>query len=298
MLRGILSAVVVLSLGILVLLTLIFAQSAKEDLRSEAKTNLNAAKEVIRLANRMNDYSLVYAAEEVATKDSLSHALGCPKDAADVARRNRPEIDPQTGQPVEQDTEEDSGSDDGSGDRVCVDSQHELSLRVLKSWAQAQSSVWRENEIRFLSDRPLGAAIPRAPDLFIVADEDGEVVARQGFDMDQYYGPDRPNMNQFEVVGRTQEMGVQHDVIMWKDYADTPNAEMMQVAAAPVFENGDEEGEFLGSVIIGYKINNQQATDLQDVLSGEDLLYFAATRSGEIGFAGNTLDRDPAFAPR
>lgn len=275
-------------------LTTFFLGGVSRSIETGTEVRINSAKETVRLANRVHEYSLVTAVESIASRPSVVRGMQCPA-TEEALREQRREQTPQLdadGAPVRNalgqmvDTE---GRPILAGARFeCSRTAHQEMLRVMRAWSEEQRRARERYEGTFLSDRGLGFASPGDPDLLLAVDRHGVVVARVGHDMDNWYGPTRPNMNQHPVVGRTESFGVQHDFIAWRE-RDAEEPRLAQIAAAPVFTTPVEgEREFLGSILVGYLVTNSLADDMSQLTAHTDVAFFFQNE-GQIAFPGTSL---------
>ncbi len=271
MLRAILSAIVIVALLIITLAVGIIAGGARDDVRLSTADRVQASAEAIKLSNDLAQERFAQASSDASRIAEIVMGLRCPRSGAELRALSEPVIDPATGQPQ-------IGPNGrpvlrGAG-LSCPTPQHDMVLGAIQRWADN-----------------LGED---APDLVIVADRNGEVVARTGPTMRDWYGENKPNMSSFPVVGRTEEFGTQRDVIVWRDHETAPTAVAL-VAASPVFrERSAGAPEFLGSVLMGDFVNNLKAESDQYSVSRSDIVYFAI-EDGSPLFPGSTLEGDAAF---
>ena len=271
MLRAILSAIIVVALLIVTLAVGVIAKGARDDVRLSTADRVQASAEAIKLSNDLAQQQFAMLTSDASLIPDLVMGLRCPRSGAELRALSEPVIDPATGQPQR----------DSSGRPVlrgaglnCPNTQHDLVLGAVQRWADA------------LPDD--------APDLVVVADRSGEVVARTGSTMRDWFGETKPNMASYPVVGRTEEFGTQRDVIVWRDHETAPPAVAL-VAASPVFRTRSSGArEYLGSVLMGDFVNNLKAETDQYSLSGSDIVYFAI-EDGSPLFPGSTLEGDAAF---
>ena len=292
MLRGKLLAVLFGVLALLASTTIFLQNQLSRELTDRVEKKVQTGNESVRMANRVDDYSLIRSAERVAALSGLEQAFGCPLTDDALAAGNRqqtpafdaagkPLLDAQ-GRPVDT-----TGVPMGAAGSVCSATSHVLSLKLLKQWNDEAKKHRSDNEGRFLSERDPGFAIARDPDILIVTNAQGVVVARAGFDMDDYFGPSKPKFNALPVVADTKDKGTQHDVVAWRDHAGQ-TAKMAQVAAAPI---RDAAGNYIGSAIVGYYVTNDGGKE--DAPEGLDVAYFVGDK-GQIIWGGSSVD-DSAF---
>ena len=297
MIRVKLFVLLLVILSTMVVVTLVLAGGASNDLTIQAEENLKSAKDVIRIENRIDDYSLIVSAGEVAEMPSVVRAIQCPatdEELRDANREQTPQIDPETNEPVLDaagrpvDTE---GRPivERSGPR-CNHIQHIEMLNALEAWVDAREDQRLDNDARVLSDREIGFATARRPELLIVSDADGVVVARSSTDeyfRNEWFGPQRTNMSQFPVVGRTESFGPQHDVLAWRDH-DEEDPRMIRVATSPIFAPGEGgQPEYAGAVLIGHAMDLVDAEDDLWPLYDIDVAYYTGT-AGNLRVEGAT----------
>ena len=292
MLRGKLLAVLLGVLALLAATTIFLQNRLEQELTDRVEKKVQSGNESVRMANRVDDYSLIQTAERVAALSGLEQAFGCPltEDAlAANARTQTPALDA-AGKPVvdaQGRAVDTTGVPMGAAGSACSATSHVLALKLLKSWNDEAKKRRSENEGRFVSERDPGFAIARDPDVLMVTNAQGVVVARAGFDMDDYFGAAKPKFNALPVVADTKDKGTQHDVVAWRDHNDqTPK--MAQVAAAPIRDAG---GNYIGSAVVGYFVTNDGGKE--DAPDGLDVAYFVGDK-GQIIFGGSSVD-DSAF---
>ncbi len=245
---------------------------------------LKSSNEVVRLAASVEGYSVLHEALEAARTPGIVSGLACPTtpEALAAARRvSAPTID------------ENGVSTPGQAQTTCTATQHETVLRTLTAWNAGRQEARANNELRYLSERDLGFAIPRQPELLIVADAAGVVVARVGFDKDDWYGESKPNMsNAFGVVARTELGEPQFDYVVWRE-SESASPQLVRMGAAPVL---DESGTYVGSVVVGYMLSDTAADEAVQALYNIDVAYFFRGEGNQVSFAGSTLSTNPQFA--
>lgn len=292
MLRTKLLAVLFGVLAALSVASIFLLNGLTHELTDRVEKKVQTGNESVRMANRVDDYSLIRSAERVASLGGLEQAFGCPltDEALGASARQqtpaldasgKPVLDPQ-GRPVDT-----TGVPMGAAGSACSATSHTLALKLLKDWNEESKKHRSDNEGRFLSERDPGYAIARDPDILIVTNEQGVVVARAGFDMDNYFGPSKPKFNALPVVADSKSKGTQHDVVAWRDHADQA-PKMAQVASAPIT---DAAGNYIGSAIVGYYVTNDGGKE--DAPEGLDVAYFVGDK-GQIIFGGSSVD-DSAF---
>jgi hypothetical protein len=261
-----------------------------------AEEKVKAGNEVVRLANRVDDYSLLQTVRELSELPGLADSLRCPMtdEALRDATREQVQAVKADGTPLTDDLGRAIGTDGKviQPKTACTETSHVTALRLLRDWSEAEKPGRLENQGRFLSEREPGQAISREPDVLLVTDAAGVVVARAGFDKDDWFGPSKAKMKEFPVVGRTEAYGPQHDVIVWRENpGDKPS--LAQVASAPVFRTANGERTYVGSVLIGFFVTNEAADEDRQLLEGMDVAYFMGDQ-GQISFAGSSVE-DPAL---
>ena len=261
-------------------------RNVADDLVVQAVSQLTASNDVVRLADAVVDYSLMVEASEAARLDAVTLGMACPvtPDALREAQRLVP--DPSYVPPA------DAGPDDVvpmvPGTR-CTGTQHVEVLNALKAWNAMRDPIREANENSFLTERAPGTAVPRTPDLLLVADLDGVVVARVGFDKDDWFGDSRPNMSTYPVLGRTALGDAQADIIVWREDA-AAQPQLAQVGTAPVL---DADGTVVGATMVGYFLTDEAA--LEAALPRVDVAYFYRTAGTSVSFAGTTFSSRPQF---
>lgn len=292
MVRVKLSLLLVFVIGALVALGSVLTSNLKADLEAGAVDQLNASNDVVRLADTVVDYSLMFEAAEVSRLDGMVAAVACPADADALRDARRLVPDPNFEMP-------EGGL--GEGETVpmvpgtaCTATAHDAVLGLVRDWNEAREPLRTANLDQFLPERAPGQALPRTPDILIVSDAEGTVVARVGFDMDDWYGPSRPNMSQnYPVVARA-ELGVpQADIVVWREDASaSPN--MAQVGVAPILRGRGDDVEVIGAVTLGYFLSDDAAREAADTLVGVDVAYYFRGDGNSVSFAGSTVN-DPQF---
>ncbi len=288
MLRGKLLAVLLGVLALLAVTTILLQNRLERELTDRVEKKVQSGNESVRMANRVDDYSLIQTAERVASLSGLEQAFGCPltQEALTASARVQTAAVDAAGKPVvdaQGRAVDTTGVPMGAAGSVCSATSHVLALKLLKSWNEEAKKRRAENEGRFVSERDPGFAIARDPDVLMVTNAQGVVVARAGFDMDDYFGAAKPKFNALPVVADTKDKGTQHDVVAWRDHNDqTPK--MAQVAAAPIHDAG---GNYIGSAVIGYFVTNDGGKE--DAPDGLDVAYFMGDK-GQIFFGGSSFD--------
>lgn len=270
MLRGVIAAILLVAIAVITATVLSIAGSSTDKLHQRARADIETGKEIVRLSNRVNDYSLMYAAESLAGDDALRDAIQCQRDNEDLARRQVPMLDPASGEPMV----DESGQPMMRQARQCATPQHRAVLNVVDDWMRAQSRQQDDNAARFLSERELGASLPRNPSVVIVADANGQVIARGGSEWADWYGEERVNVGQFPLVARSIEMGLQHGLIPWRNHA-TEEPQVLYAASAPVeITNYAGQREVVGSVLYGFRLANADVDDRR-IQPAVDVAFFA-----------------------
>lgn len=292
MLRGKLLALLLGVLALLAVTTILLQNRLAAELTDRVEKKVQSGNESVRMANRVDDYSLIRTAEQVAALSGLEQAFGCPltEDALTAGARTQTPAMDAAGKPVvdaQGRAVDTTGVPMGAAGSACSATSHVLALKLLKSWNEEAKKRRAENEGRFVSERDPGFAIARDPDVLMVTNAQGLVVARAGFDMDDYFGAAKPKFNALAVVALTKDNGTQHDVVAWRDHNDQA-PKMAQVAAAPIRDAG---GNYIGSAVVGYFVTNDGGKE--DAPDGLDVAYFVGDK-GQIIFGGSSVD-DSAF---
>ncbi|TVR04664.1 MAG: hypothetical protein EA398_01520 [Deltaproteobacteria bacterium] len=272
----------------------LFLSGVSRTVTTDTEMRLIAAREAVQAAIRLHEYSLVRSVEELAVTPGVIRALHCPRTEEDLEQQRR-EQTPQLGADGTPVRDALGRIIDTEGRPIETDARFSCATtadvevrRALAAWNTRHAENRERDEFAFLPDRGLGNAMPREPDLLLVADSQGVVMGRVGHDMEHWFGPSRPNMNQFPVVGRTEAFGVQHDFIAWRD-RDSDAPRLAQVAAAPIHgPEVDGERPFLGSVLVGYLVSNRIADDMARLVSETDIAFYFV-RDGAISFPGSSL---------
>lgn len=257
-----------------------------DDLVVQAVSQLTASNDVVRLADAVVDYSLMVEASEAARLADVRQGMACPTTADALREAQRLVPDPSYVRGPN------AGPDDVvpmvAGTR-CTGTQHVEVLNALKAWNAVRDPVREANENSFLTERAPGTAVPRTPDLLLVADLDGVVVARVGFDKDDWFGDSRPNMSSYPVLGRTALGDAQADIIVWREDA-AAQPQLAQVGTAPVV---DADGTVIGATMVGYFLTDEAASEA--ALPRVDVAYFYRTSDTAVSFAGTTFSGRPQF---
>lgn len=272
---------IVVVIGALVGVSLALTGQVREELLVAAEEQLKSSNEVVRLAASVHGYSVLHESFDAATDRAVAEGMACPdtREALEAARNPAPTIGAD-GQAVP-----------GVATTRCSRTQHEAVLAALKEWTEGREAERESNQLRYLSERDTGYAMARAPDLLIAADADGVVVARVGFDKDDWFGPSRPNMAEYAAVARTELGLAQHDLIVWREHSGSA-PQLAHLGASPVF---DDEGTFLGSVVVGYFVTDSAAEEAIQLLYGVDVAYFYRGEGNAVSFAGTTAATRPQF---
>lgn len=283
MVRVKLALLLVFVIAALVSVGVVVQTQIADDLETQAVGQLTASNDVVRLADAVVDYSLMFEATEAARLDGVRAGMACPDtpEALRDAQRLRP--DPSYQAP------EGAGPDDivpmvpGT---TCQGTQHQVVLEALRAWNDERNPLREANEASFLTERAPGTAVPRTPDLLLVADADGVVVARVGFDKDDWYGDSRPNMTQYPVVGRTGLGAPQADMIVWRE-DESAQPQLAQVGVAPIRNAADE---IVGSVLVGYNVTDEAASEAAPLRV--QVAYYYRGADNAVTFAGTNTDVD------
>ena len=267
--------------------TLSLSSAIATQFGERAEEHLRSANEVIRLASGIEGYSAAYEAIEVAQLEAVREGLACPTTAEELAAAREP--GPEVVAP------------DGTISREpprtnCTRTQHAAVLQSLKDWNadELRAAAREDNARRELGERDIAYAAPREPDLLIVADAAGVVVARVGFDKDDWYGDNRPNMQQYAAVAQTELateqdiVSAHEDLIIWREH-ESAAPQLMHVGAAPVLA----DGEFAGTALVGYLVSDEIADEATRLLYATDVAFFYRPEGGDISFAGSTLASRP-----
>ncbi len=301
MLRSKLIILLLVCLAALAAVSVALTRGVSNKIEVDAEERLKSGNEVIRLANRVDDYSLVFESLDAASAEGLAAAMLCPTTPEELREANReqtPAIDAETGEPVlnalGQPLDTDGRVIAPRTAPTCAATQHDAVLQVMRRWNAAQAASRDANEGTWISERDLGRAIPRTPDLLIVSDADGVVVARVGTEMDNWFGPTRINMNSFPIVARTELGEPAHGNIVWREY-DSATPAMAQVGVAPITAQVAGEDTFVGSVTVGYVMVNDAADEDRDMNYEVEVAYFYREPGTAPAFAGTSYASDPAF---
>lgn len=263
----------------LVAAPLALTSRVEDQLLVDAEEQLKSSNEVVRLASSVHGYSVQREAFEVAHTASIVAGVTCPDTpeelaAARAAAQPGPDGAPAAGPATN-----------------CTQTRHDAVLQALKSWNGARQADRDNNQLRYLSERDSGFAMPRQPDLLIVADADGVVVARVGFDKDDWFGPSKPRMNTFAAVARTELGLTQRDLIVWREHPGAAPT-LAHIGAAPI---NAPDGTFLGSAVVGYFVTDTAAEEAIQLLYGIDVAYFFRGDGNQVSYAGSTASTRPQF---
>lgn len=292
MVRVKLSLLIVFTIGALVALGSVMTDNLSSDLEVSAIDQLNASNDVVRLADTVVDYSLMFEASEVSRLDGLVEAVGCPANDAALAEARRLVPDPDFEMPA-------GGLRAGEAVPMvpgtdCTRTSHAAALDLLKAWNDSREALRSANQDQFLPDRAPGQALPRNPDILVVSDAEGTVIARVGFDLDDWFGPSRPNMAQSYPVVARAELGIpQADIVVWRE-DESANPSMAQVGVAPILKGSGDDIEIIGAVTLGYFLTNDAAAEASDTLVGVDVAYYFRGDGNNVSYAGTTVG-DPQF---
>ncbi len=282
MLRAKLAFLLLFVIVAMVSVSLLLTDRIATDLVTEAEEQLKSSNEVVRLANNIGDYSVMTEAADAVSVPEINAGIVCPTTEEALAEARR-EVTPPTedgAPPVEP----------VAPRTTCTTTQHIAVLDALKAWNRARGDLRADNELRYLSDRDSGYAIPHEPDLLIAADADGVVVARVGFDKDDWFGASRANMQEFAVVSRSELGTVQNDLIVWREH-ESAAPTLAQVGVAPIIV----DGAFAGSILVGYFLTDDSADEAGQLLFGVDVAYFFRAGGSDVAFAGTTYASRPDF---
>ncbi|MFT6398804.1 MAG: hypothetical protein ACJAYU_003566 [Bradymonadia bacterium] len=265
--------------------TLSLSASVAEKFGQRAEEHLRSANEVVRLAAGIEGYSAVYEAVEVASLASVVEGLACPTtpEALTAAREPGPEIEGPDGTVTR-----------APAQTACTRTQHATVLQALKDWDNGRAAGREDNERRELGERDVGFAAPRQPDLLIVSDASGLVVARVGFDKDNWYGEGRPSMQQFPAIAQTELaavgeiLGAQEDMIIWREH-EQATPQLMHIGAAALLD-GDQ---YVGTAVVGYLVSNEIADEATQLLFATEVAFFSRGEGDSVGFAGTTMASRP-----
>ncbi len=284
--RGkVLGTLVVCIVGLIVGAVMI-ARSATVVYETKSQDTLNASVGAVQYAQLIEEYSLASAAQLAADNAALARGIQCPAtDEAlrEASREQTPMLDPQTGEPVRNAAGLVLDTDgqpiiEQSGPR-CTQTAHAAVLSALRAWNDGQSAQRDAAAMQAAHERPLGLTLPRVPDLLIAADVNGEVVARVGNDTNDWFGPSRPNMSVFAPVAAVElsaESGsarVHAGDIVWREY-ENADPVVATVGVAPIFVGTGADRTFVGTVMVGMFTNDEAVTDVADLMSGIDIVYW------------------------
>ena len=288
-------------LAALVAVTLTLANGAGREYRDAATDALKAGGQAVRIAHLVNEYSLATAAELAVSVNEVAAGFACPKTEADLAAANAeqtPMLDPTTGQPMRNaaglvlDTNGQPILPVAPGSR-CTLTQHVAVMNALDAWTNSHVQRLQQAAAVDLASRGPGFSLPMAPDLVIAANADGEVIARIGRDMRDWYGPEKPNMSVFfpvqqaELLAQTGVPSMQTGTIVWREHDSAP-PKLAVIGVAPVMRMIDGTNTFLGTVIVGNFVTDDVATDTATTASRVDLFYWYMQGSNIALAAHNT----------
>ncbi|MFT4703437.1 MAG: hypothetical protein ACI81R_001128 [Bradymonadia bacterium] len=284
MVRAKLAVLMLVIIGALVTVSYDLSDKIRTRLAEDSLDKLSASNDVVRLADTVIDYSLMHEAEEAASLPAVIAGFRCPTSQAEFeeAIRLRPDPDYQpppnaTGDEI---VPEVSGTD-------CTATRHPSVRNAIAQWSRTRQADRDDGRELRLTERAVGAAVAEAPDLLIAIDLDGTVVARVGFDKDDWQGADAPRMA-YDAVSRTIVGEPQRDVILWREDA-TAQLELAQIGVAPIVV----DGEVIGSLMVGHFLDNNVAEDVASPLVDVDVVYYF--RDGnDVSFAGTTRN-SPQF---
>lgn len=274
-------------LAALVAVTLTMATGAGRKYQDNALESLKAGGQAVRITHMVNEYSLATAAELAVSVSAVSAGFACPKTEAELAAANAeqtPMLNLATGQPMRDDA---GRALDTSGQPIlpvlpglrCASVQHLAVMNALDAWTNGHVQRLQQAASVALASRGPGFTLAMAPDLVIAANADGEVIARIGRDMRDWYGPEKPNMSQFlpvqqaELLAQTGVPSLQTGTIIWREHDSAP-ARVAIVGVAPVMRMIDGTNTFLGSVIVGNFVTDDIATDTASTASRVELFYW------------------------
>lgn len=284
--RGkVLGTLVVCIVG-LILGAIMIARGATSSYETKAQDALNASVGAVQQAHLVGEYSLAAAALLAADNGAVARGMRCPAtDEAlrEASREQTPMLDPQTGEPVRNAAGLVLDTDgqpiiEQTGPR-CTQTAHAAVFAALRAWNDAQTTQRDAAMMQPSHDRPLGLTLPRVPDLLIAADANGEVVARIGNDTNDWFGPSRPNMSVFAPVAAAElsaESGsarAHAGDIVWREY-ENADPVVATVGVAPIFAGTGDDRTFVGTVMVGMFTNDEAVTDVADLMSGIDIVYW------------------------
>lgn len=288
-------------LAALVAVTLTMATGAGRKYQDNALESLKAGGQAVRITHMVNEYSLATAAELAVSVSAVSAGFACPKTEAELAAANAeqtPMLNPATGQPMR----DEAGRDlDTSGQPIlpvlpgsrCASVQHLAVMNALDVWTNGHVQRLQQAASVALASRGPGFTLAMAPDLVIAANADGEVIARIGRDMRDWYGPEKPPMSLFlpvqqaELLAQTGVPSLQTGTIIWREHDSAP-ARVAIVGVAPVMRMIDGTNTFLGTVIVGNFVTDDVATDTASTASRVDLFYWYMQGSNVVLAARDT----------
>lgn len=289
-------------LAALVAVTLTLAAGASGEYEDAATEALKAGGQAVRISHLVNEYSLATAAELAVSVNDVAAGFACPETEAELAAANAeqtPMLDPATGQPMRNaaglplDTAGQPILPVAPGTR-CSATQHLAVMNALDAWNNAHVQRLQQADAVELALRGPGFTLSMAPDLLIAANAEGEVIARIGRDMRDWYGPDKPNMSTFhpvqqaELLAQTGVPSLQTGTIIWREHESAP-PKLAIVGVAPVMRMIDGTNTFLGTVIVGNFVTDDVATDTATATSRVDLFYWYS-QGGSMALAGHNTN--------
>jgi hypothetical protein len=284
--RGkVLGTLVVCIVG-LILGAMMIARGAGGHYETKAQDALNASVGAVQHAHLLDEYSLASAAQLASLQTAISRGMQCPATEEllrEASREQTPMVDAATGEPVRNAAGLVLDTDgqpiiEQAGPR-CTQTQHAAVIAALRAWNDSQTSQRDAAAMMPPHERPLGLTLARVPDLLIAADANGQVVARIGNDTNNWFGPSRPNMSVFEPVAATElsaESGratAHAGDIVWREY-ENADPVVASVGVAPIFAGEGDDATFVGTVMVGTFTNDEAVTDVADLMSGIDIVYW------------------------
>ena len=273
-------------------------RSVTSTLDAKSDQHLEQASQALSLTNRLHEYALLHSATAIAHEDALLHAVQCPVTAdalRELQREQTPLLDPATGQPVRDALGRPLDTEGRAITEVrrplCTRTQHDATLRFLRQYFEGLRAAFEVNRGQLLPERSFGLSVPRVPDLIVVSDASGTVIARLGHDRDEWYGPSR-NMNIYPITGLAATLGPQVGFIGWRE-AEGERAQMARVAVVPIEGAAvGNERPFLGTLMLGYLLSNDFAKEDAEYALRSDVAYYLVDGS-QTQLSGSDFTRHP-----